>query len=60
MSRPDTVVVFKGKNGWWWHRLAGNRKVIASSAEAYVERNKAVTMAKRCNPGIVIDIRETT
>ena len=38
MKKP-TFVVYRAKDGWRWHLLARNNRIIAESGEAYTRRH---------------------
>lgn len=45
---PDTITVYKAKDGWRWHKQAeGNNKLIAESGEAYEDKGFAEVAAVR-------------
>jgi uncharacterized protein YegP (UPF0339 family) len=46
----DQVKIYQGENGdWYWDRLADNGKIVADSAEGYVNKAHAERMARRIN-----------
>jgi len=50
-AERDKVTVYQDQAGEWrWRRTAGNGETIADSGEGYVDRENAMSMARRVNP----------
>lgn len=45
MKRLPRLTVYRAKDGWRWNYRAANGRIMADSAEAYVERGKCVRAA---------------
>ena len=41
MKKSLLLVIYKAKDGWRWRLKAGNNRIIADSAEAYVTKQSA-------------------
>lgn len=55
----DHVNIFRGENGkWYFHRVAGNGRVISSS-QGYRRRWNAKRAARRTFPGVTIRVLES-
>lgn len=51
-DRPDRIEVYEDTRGEWrWRIVAANGEIIGDSAEGYVGRDHAVTMARRVAAG---------
>lgn len=49
--KPDKVKVYRAQDGWRWHRISSNGRVLSDSGESYKERKRCLQMAIRCNSG---------
>jgi uncharacterized protein YegP (UPF0339 family) len=45
-----STIVYLAEDGWRWHSLAGNGKVVSESGEAYEDKSYAITAAKNYGP----------
>jgi uncharacterized protein YegP (UPF0339 family) len=44
------TIAYIAEDGWRWHSLAGNGKVVSESGEAYEDKSYAITAAKNYGP----------
>ena len=50
-AERDKVTVYQDDaDEWRWRRTAGNGEIIADSGEGYVDKARALEMARRVNP----------
>lgn len=55
--RPDRVGIYPAADGFRWHRLAPNGRIVAESGEAYSRRPDALYAAVRNNPGCTVEVQ---
>lgn len=54
-KKNHRVEVWQGKQQlWWWHRKAGNNRIVSDCGEGYTRRSHCLRMAKELNPGVKI------
>jgi hypothetical protein len=51
----DVVMVYKSKDGWRWHRIAPNGKIVSESGEALRKHEYALLSAKRYNSDATVE-----
>jgi len=56
----DKTTVFKGGDGWRWHRKSENGEIVSTSGEGYQDRDHAIHMASELNSDteITVEIEE--
>lgn len=55
----ERVTVFMDANSEWrWHRQAANNEIVSTSGEGYVDKEHAIEMAERLNPGFAVEVDE--
>lgn len=56
-AKVAKVVVYRDAEGdWRWKAVAANGKIIADSAEGYVNKSYALKMARNLHPGVHLEL----
>jgi uncharacterized protein YegP (UPF0339 family) len=50
VAKRFRVLVYPARDGWRWHTISRNGKIVAESGEAYMKKGRCIDMAVALAP----------